>query len=256
MLIYIIIPWILLSSLLDRTSVDLLLRDGVCSIREDSSFSEPVNRFIINAIDSVDFGKVGNAVIKYSGVRERYRLVGTKCLSLCGLVRTGELRGATINLNSDQLLFNECDSSLYLFGAGMEQFSKVMKNEISPNFNAQFIMEILNLYVNTVNIHEPLIILKSYGDFEALYGNPITYDPGPLYSPEDRKDDFKAARKWITPLYVHLNGDTYDIEFDTWGLNSGIITLWEFQVSRENIKLLVKETMVREIGPFLMRLGS
>lgn len=232
------------------STIDYMHEIELGGIYEDTLSSDQLESVAIAMLGSRKRGDIFGDEFEYTGLEVRYSFSRFPCISIYYLDRRSSV-AVLIQLDSDWVLFNRCDSTIYQFRMGtLTDFRRVMRSFLKDNLSESSIIELLTLYLNTRSIREPITILNSYEDFENLFGKPGTFDPGPLYSDEERMRDRRSVKRILKPMRFTKSYNTYEVEFYTWCYSSGNIERWYFEVSSVSLQVFDHSVVLENVGPY------
>ncbi len=232
-------------------AIDYLLDSGLFGIYRDTVSSPDTEALALEMLGSRRRGDVDGVEYEYSYVTDRYSLVEIPCASIYHL-GTSPVVFVGVGLKSDWIIFNGCDSSLYVFGSSPVYFSRVFKSFLTAASDDSSIVHILALYLNTRSVYNPTLILRTYEDFASMIQGHVDLDEldiMPPYSEEDRQKDIRLVREKTKPMAIKKTLYGYDIFVYTWNSCTGQIEYWVFEIEPYSMKVSDHSIVLEQVGP-------
>lgn len=159
------------------------------------------------------------------------------------------------------VLFNTCDSTIYIFGDGATRFSKLIRKYLPEIINKNKLIDLINLYLNTLTIPNPYYILADSKDYKVIWNTAIENEVVPAISDTLKilsELDIKSIKKsiWGIDFYERNKKKTryFNIGLSTWEYMTGTIESWNFKISDNIFEEGHRFTKYLEKGPNLILL--
>ncbi|MCD6163124.1 MAG: hypothetical protein J7K40_12025, partial [candidate division Zixibacteria bacterium] len=157
--------------------------------------------------------------------------------------------------------FNTCDSTIYIFGDGATRFSKLIRKYLPEIINKNKLIDLINLYLNTLTIPNPYYILADSKDYKVIWNTAIENEVVPAISDTLKilsELDIKSIKKsiWGIDFYERNKKKTryFNIGLSTWEYMTGTIESWNFKISDNIFEEGHRFTKYLEKGPNLILL--
>jgi len=185
--------------------------------------------------------------VDYSDFRitGRYSLSNAPCVKLYSLETPG-ISHIIDFMQFTNLLINECDSSLYFFEDKLDKFVRLFSKDLIGELNNEGIINIIDLYLNSMGYISAYFILNSAKQIEIIYNRPylriesemLGDTLNPIYMEYKRRQKGMAiAKEVVRPPVIERNGDTFTAKIYTFALFGDKIEYWQFRISEGEIEI-------------------
>jgi hypothetical protein len=237
-------------------TIDYLLDSGLFGIYRDTLSSPDAEELALEMLGSRRRGDVGGVEYEYTSVTDRFSFEDIPCVSIYHLGTSPVIFSRAI-LSREWIIFNRCDSSLYVFGGSLMDFSRVFKAPLTTaSDDSSIVAEILTLYVNTRSVYNPTLLLRTHEDFacltqeyEDLHEDLDELDIMPPYTEEDKQKDIRLVREKTKPMAIKKTLYGYDIIVHTWNSCTGQIEYWVFEIEPYSMKVSDHSIVLEQVGP-------
>jgi len=160
------------------------------------------------------------------------------------------------------ILFNICDSSVYLFGDNIERFGKVVKGALPDILKQNRMLELLDLYFNVqytslyknlYNGDKMIYLIETANDFGAICNYYTENFTDNLYNNDTIRDNIETVKNILVPCVIRKNKNEVKVLTNTWNWLTGDLKHWEFIISTEGLIISDSATLLKDIGPHKLR---
>ena len=150
------------------------------------------------------------------------------------------------------IFFNICDGSIYHYGGDFDGFNSVFRNDLSENFNPEFALELLGLYLNTLYTPAPYFILKNGNEFVSIIDSLYMRMDNTAFG-KSIKDKIESEKEFvpgsIEPLKIEQAEGHLKISFYTFGGLKNWLEKWVFDIYPDHIKIRERKVIYENLGP-------
>ncbi len=197
-------------------------------------------------LDSIIVAKGHKPIPFTPKVEERYSFDDVPCLHFYYL-STGSIDfGWDYNTNYQYLFYNNCNSSIYRLGGGLESFNNVFRQLIVAANDSSSLEKLIMLYLNTKTYSNIYFEVNSFDDILVHYPDTLSWFSGELNY--DRRL-INGLLKNRPEYYVK---DSQEIRLYTWNLSNGKIEYWHFKIKDGKLVLVYSLPLAGQIGPYQM----
>jgi hypothetical protein len=175
-------------------------------------------------LDSIIVAK-GHKPIRFAPkIEERYSFDDFPCLHFYYL-STGSIEfGWDYNRNYNYLFYNNCNSSIYRLGGGLESFNKVFRPLIVAANDSSSLEKLIMLYLNTETYSHIYFEMNSFEDILVHYPDTL------LWAGDELNCDRKLINDLLENRPEYYLKDSQEIRLYTWNLSNGDIKYWHFKI--------------------------
>jgi len=226
----------------------------------DSTAAKNINAIVLLKADSIKTSIGKGHLVDDENFKSMLNFRDLNCLNLVMLTYSLFIFGDPI-ASYQVVLFNACDSSIYMWEGGIDNYSNVIKYYLDDpaKEDSSFILGLIELYLNTTYFYDPAIIIATFADFERTFSDKrllLPWNGWSVYTIKDAKADKKKVKRALKDMQYTCQNDTCSIELCSWGLQSGQLEYWHFLITPGKMEILKHEILLEDVGPFRLRLGS
>jgi len=160
-------------------------------------------------------------------------------------------------------LFNTSDSTLYVFGDCISQFSKTLRSYLPQIIDENQFEDIIILYLNSIFIIDAYYIVSSVDDFNKIWDaefakpdRPFVSDTLKIIKPIDLETCSKLFKNITIGKLIDKNRIIYSIKVVTWEWLDGAIEEWRFRLSDKVFTVNYRKPIAINKGPWHGRIES
>ena len=237
-------------SSLALASISVLKEQKLLGCNQDSIIDTEYESYVFSKIDSMTLVERGEKIIEYRGLESSHSFTETPCIK--HFIYIGPYHNDIISLEYGYryILFNTCDSTIYHFNGNSSSFSRVFRAYLKQNFNREFIINLLSIFINTLHDFDSYYIIDSVKDYENIFADDKEFNGEKTFPPERLAPSKRIVEKTIKPIkFIKLN-DAFEIEFYSWRWRYHEIDFWRFRVTKDSVILLERKLVAENVNPW------
>lgn len=204
----------------------------------------------VNLIDSIQVAEIrGSRLEQFYGfprIIERYRFEKLPNVELYHM-----MPGESYVMNSPLeiyywVLFNARNNGIYYFAGDVEDFSRVMENDLSQLPEAE-IIPLIEFYLNTLSPFDPYWVLKDNDTFRQLCDLPRATE-NTLIKKSELIEEIEEVEKVVGEPKIERGSGFTDIKLYSWRHHDGAIQYWQFRISGGHFETIDSSTILEHVG--------
>lgn len=236
-------------------SVDYILYKGYLGCKTDTLQYSKYDSLVLFIADSLKYLESSE---KYKNTREiwgRYIFDIDSCLNMYS-IWIGTMFSYRHGDVFESVLFNSCDSSIYLFEGAPERFSNVLGRFLSDKLSDNDVYELFGLYINTLSEISRYLPLLSFSDFEDYYSSQIklvadSSNMSESWAKEhwNYDKDIEVSKDLIRPVEIARIDNSIYLNIYSWGRKYGNLEFWSIEILQGSFEILERKELTRNVGP-------
>jgi hypothetical protein len=251
-----LIPFLLVFSLAGNCPIPpptQINADSLFGPQEITIKDSVMDEYTINKIKLIRREENGSEFVNFCEVIHSYSFKELPFLKLY-LLFSGDMINIGRSFPYNYILLNKLDSSLYHFGGDDKTFTAVIKPALSDIIKENKIINLIKLYLYTLNDADFYYALDSIGAYEKIWQKEIEYYKDQPYriekvAPENVKNDINRVKSIFKPVLIKKGFWSTTVQIYSWNWRDGNIEQWEVSISKGGFKVKSRKVIIKSVGP-------
>ena len=240
------------------TSLQFIIDQNILGCHQESLDVIGSSDFVINEYIKSNYGYTAHAPEFAFKINKAYGFEYYPCLKLLDIYPKSGNTSNRQNLRGD-ILYNLCDSTLYNFGEGIEQFSRVTNINSNTLAGQSSIIDIFKLYLNTLRHFNNYYIIYSADSLQLIWRHYTdAFDSAFIkaglpfiisYDEDELSANINTISKVAKAPNIEIKKDKFEIRLYSWEYYRGLVEYWEFAIDQTGIKQMKHKKLMESMGP-------
>ncbi|UCC79480.1 MAG: hypothetical protein JSW64_14630 [Candidatus Zixiibacteriota bacterium] len=233
-----------------------IIDNNVLGCMDATFYSESHDNYLLDVINSLKRSNEGKGFRQKPEISRRFHFKNIPCVKMYSLW-VGPWPYYSYEDPYEDILFNICDSSLYIFNGDSKDFSSVFHEYLDTDLKDYDYYEIISLYLNTFSIKNSVYPLKTIDDFNKIYETEfiramhyLNVDIEHLKKRWNYENDVELVNNILKPMEIFRGENDIIIKIYCWLRKGGELEFIQFKIGHGELSIIERKRILSNVGPF------